>query len=508
MNIFLDSNYSKKIRILETILYSENSCITRKNLAHELSISQRTIVNIISEIKYDFIQFSIEKSISICYNPKNSMYTISLASNFSLQSLKLIYLEKSIRFRLLNYLLTDELLGIPHSSKKLFTTEFSLRQDIKFLQQFFSNKKINILTRKKIQLVGNELHIRFFYTLLYTISFQGKKWPFKFISITEVNTLVNILPSELYCKHSIEKRIRLYFYMAITILRIRKKKYIQSYSNHCPLYEPTNPKHHEECLQFKKSLKKFLPGISTSQLELECLYLLSGVLSLGSYSKIKYPPQFFLSKINKKLLHECENILEVLSIHFNESLPIETYQKILYCVLTTHYRLLFLGYPFLEIITEIDNSYSSLNIYKKSQKDLLTRSINKIFYSRKLSHLKPYKGYLIQQYIKILERYLPIETYSPCINILIFSEFSKNSIEIEIIKTLGPYFNMKISTNINHAFDIIISDILVHRPTLIDLKNNPKIIYVSSIPTNKELQNVAQSLHQIVKLKGKNSQRS
>lgn len=500
MNDFLDLSYLKKMTLLEEIERSKNSTLSRNDLALKLNVNKRTIPKLVASIEDDLKSFSFVGKLKIEFNNHLSLYTLKLTNDFSLQFLKMLYLENSIKFKILIRALNNELSTINQTANELFISPSDLRNKIKELQVFFSDKDINITTRGNIQITGNELSIRFFFTFLYYYTFQGSKWPFKFININQLTTLINKLPSDIYFSDSTDKNILLHYFMAVTILRIRKNMFISKIDLKAPLYESVSYYQKIEQQIFYKELLLSIPNTSKKNIALETSYIFSSVIAMGSYSKITRPSNFFF--INKDLrdigfLNRSLLLMDILSNHLIHPLDNNEYNIILYCIFSIHYRLLFLGHSLLLSFPVWESTNKSETIYNKQRHDLISKLVSQVFNLPELSELVPYKKYLHDQYVQVLEHQLSVHKYDPIIKITFLSRFSNQKLQYRIYESLYPYFNLKLIENTNEKVDLIISDTCLTLSRVNNIKNDGQIIYVNTPPTHNDLTKVLDTLHEI-----------
>ncbi|MFD1900749.1 helix-turn-helix domain-containing protein [Enterococcus termitis] len=135
-----------------------------------------TLKRSVKLIEEDFQAFGCEDKIQLTYNEESKAYNLMIAENFSLQFIRLYYLENSIRFKLIEGMFTDTLGDMSEVADQLYLTYSSLRRELHYLKKELQLYDLTIDTKKKIKIKGNELHIRLFYTILYLDSYGGQSY--------------------------------------------------------------------------------------------------------------------------------------------------------------------------------------------------------------------------------------------------------------------------------------------------------------------------------------------
>ncbi|HEL7535572.1 TPA: helix-turn-helix domain-containing protein [Enterococcus faecium] len=500
IHVFLDTDYRNKMTLLEEMQESENRTISREQLAETMQVSKRTIATIVAGIKKDLEDLGFQKNIRIFFNEQFSIYRLEISENFSLQFLAMSYLENSIKFKLLADLLQDTGDSIENMAQKLFITPSYLRKEIKQLKDYFADKQITIKTTKKVTLSGNELTIRLFYSFLYVSTFRGFKWPFQFVSYNELNTLIDRLPSDIHHPETIEKSVLLHYYFAITLLRIRKKKIVSSDKQQVPLYQAYSIQRKNEYSLFYQTMMKHTLQRANKDLHTEVPILLSTVISLGSFSLMERPSHFFFLDPkfeNYKFLETVFALMDTLSSYLVVPIDNDEYNTLLYRLCTINYRVLYFGTSLINNVMIWNSSDEEITDYKKTRYLLFTALIEKTLNSPDFLHLQEYKEYLKNQYFKALDQTLPTHKYDPKINVVFLSYLSNRSMRAKVYEAFESYVNIKVSNKIDSDTDLIISDIILSRVTINNLRSSTEIIYVKTHPTVTDLQKIIKKFSEI-----------
>lgn len=500
MELLLDLDYKKKYNLLKEIYCADQSAITRAQLAKNLSISKRTIVNTIESINNDIRKFNFEKKIKLRYNNNTSLYKLEIAEDFSLKEIYRAFLTDSVKFNIMLCLLNTTTLTGDNLSKKLFITPSFLKKEIKELNTFLSKINITIKTKGNLKIYGNELTIRFLYANLFTSAFTS--WPFKFINHSEVTKIINLLPSDLHTPCSVDKIILLYYYFGISIFRIRKKNYMRLSDTKAPLYEAYTPSMEREIATFNSELQKHVPNITQETLQIEGAFLCSSTISLGSFSEINKPSPFFtLNSVLQKnnFLNKLVYLLDIVSKYTIEPISIQEYNLILYRLCTIHYRSTYLGRGIINAFPEWNHPTNTDLIppYKRRRYSLFNNLIATTLSKVPYPEFDENKCYFINQYIKVIDQCLPANKYDPKIKIVFLSLFSNKNIKNQIYDYFKPYINIEIIEHFDKSTDLIISDTLLSNDIRKLFGSSSKIVYVNSQPSDIDLKNITKTINNI-----------
>lgn len=506
MNNFFDRIHARKFALIKYIYDSPEHTATLEQLTFKFNLSTITLNRTIKDIKSDFIDFDFKQKVSI--SETNLMgskaYKIILYSNFSLNHIQLTYMNNSIKFRLLNDLLLDNLGDINSTAAKYFITYSTLRRHLENLKADLDPFKIELRTKSKLTLIGDEITIRFFYTDLFFNIYEGLEWPFTFIDSNRLDKFLATFDDSIYPKNEYNYRLFFYYFISISLLRIRQKHLIDFEEHNIPLFKkdilPYNPK---VFTPFQKTLEdsiayieNYLPATSNQILENEVSYIYSIVISYGPYQNNRIPSFFYTNKFLKSIgfYESVLFFLDVLESHLPIKLTTAEYYTLQHTITLIHYRCLLINDFLLNVPDSWITDKSFLYALYPNQKFYLTEFVNHILDMSTLAFLKPYKHYLLPNYISASITSVNTNRFNPKIKLLIISKVGL-AIEKYIISNsdLTSLFEIEFSENINESADLIVSDISLKQENFINL-NSEIEIFLWSIPPSTEQWNELRTL--------------
>ncbi|MBF8807498.1 MAG: helix-turn-helix domain-containing protein [Enterococcus lacertideformus] len=202
MEDFLDLAYQKRFRIIKIIFNAKGHQIHQKKLIQKLDISLPTLTHKLTLIQEDLVTFACQDQLVIHFDSTEKNYFLKLKTDFSLDLLLLYYLEDSLKFQLVQAMMTDSLLSVNSISSTWFTTPSSLRREIHSLRKLLLPWQLKIkTTHTKIRLVGEESVIRLFYAFFFLHSYGAYKWIFRTITYREITRLLQLVPDEILEKN-------------------------------------------------------------------------------------------------------------------------------------------------------------------------------------------------------------------------------------------------------------------------------------------------------------------
>ncbi|MFD2306938.1 helix-turn-helix domain-containing protein [Enterococcus termitis] len=497
---FLDNSLQKKYRILEVINNSVDYSATQNQILDELNISLGTLKRSVKLIEEDFQAFGCEDKIQLTYNEESKAYNLMIAENFSLQFIRLYYLENSIRFKLIEGMFTDTLGDMSEVADQLYLTYSSLRRELHYLKKELQLYDLTIDTKKKIKIKGNELHIRLFYTILYLDSYGGQSWPYQYIHQHDIHQICTLFPSEIYNPAIAAKRILLSFFTANSLVRAKNGHLIDYNAIQVPLFDSQDASYEQSLDELGDVFKKMLPLLGENLRRREIQALLSCVLAFGSYPGVVRASKFFY--LNKELqeqdfLSSVFHLMNQLESFALSTITNDEYNSIFNKICLLHYRiLLFNNTSFINLPIWADPN-DDLVTYNRQRIALFTKAIENEFSHPTMSKFTDYKNYLLYEYHNILLHTLDWEKHKPNIRVLFLSKFGSHKLETLVTNAFQALYNFDTVNELSPQVDMIVSDMILSDQTISGIGATQPIIYVQPTISLSDYRKVSKKLAEL-----------
>lgn len=497
---FIDTPLLKRFKLLKVIYQAPGQTVSQEELLYSMNISLTTLTSMIEIVQDDFEQFDCQEKIQLFFNQRYKCYSLKIHESFSLQFIQLFYLQESLRFKIMEKLLTNELSDMTSTAERFFTTYSTLRRELHYLKEVLQPYGLDITYRKKIRLIGDELHIRGFFTLFCLNSYGGRTWPDSFTPVAEVQAIITSLPEEIFNQKKADKRILLGFFIAVSLLRARHGLTLSESDIKVPLYGPEEVFQTERTKNIIHIYKKHLPLATNSVRILEIKVLFSCVLSFANYEGVQQFPHFFFLDKQLQELNFLDSVFQFMA-NIKTRLPYELSDqesnRIFYLICLTHYRMLLFHDPrFTNLLLTDNSALPSINIDVTK-----TEFINQLVMSEiEQPYFKPFeefKPYLMAHYRNILYYSLDWTAHKSTICVYLISKFSKHKLEALILSVFDSFYDFEVAYELNSQVDVVISDsILVEDPSEYPFASQ-QIIYVDTPITPSDYHRIAKKFAEI-----------
>lgn len=450
---------SRRFSILKLFEQEHTHSLSIEQISLKLSLSERTIKRTIIDIQSDIELFGYKDKISLdLYIGNNNKLYCSLHHHltFSIHYMLREYLKNSIFFLIIKDLLFDSSFSIKKAIDKYFVTNSTLRRYLKKIDKELHVFNLSLSMKKELAIIGDEATIRLFYSSLFFEIYGGESWSFSFISQKELDDLLHLFPSSIYDPNEYSKRNYFQLFLAISILRIRKKKQIE---NRILFFTYQNEEEHQHFLKELDFIKTLCPVISVAQLKIELAFMHSLVLSYGPYSNSKSISHFFIQNPELSKSNFFANVLlwvNDIEKYLYEPLSLEEQNDLIYATCLLFYRLKL----FKQFDLSADKNWieeSTLGTAFKFQIDLLRGILLDITKSTTL--LKINEHHLKFHYIETLFSCVDVTKFMPPVHLAIFSTLGQTMKKYLLnYGDLFNKFNLTIVDDVTTVVDVVISD--------------------------------------------------
>jgi len=509
MDFIVDKLDKKKLLFIQTIFESDHHICTLETLLRSVDINSQTAISIFHSILEDIRLTDLSESIDLSYSQTNRLFRLQLSDSFTIQNFMNVYILRSTKFKLIKSLLTTSYDTLQDAADSLHVSYSHVRRMIAELNLYFEPMGLRIHSRRKVNLDGNEISLRFFYTALYLTTYGIEYWPFASFNYLELSELLDDCPTEVFESRSLDKNVLTHYYLAIHLLRERQGFSIDQEKTLISLYKPFSPSHQEAFQRFSASLGKYLPYHSVEKLRKEAQLICSSLLALGSFSSIETAPDFFLldeQLNNQQFTHKALRIIDRVNHHLYIPLTTRERNKILYSVLCLHYRVAYIGKPLNYIQTLLPYySHEAIDARKRHKIQHIQALVENEMKSNEFDWGKDFYDYLLSQYCLIYDKNIEFEKHTAPITIAFLSIISNQTLQNDVCQYFSSYFNLNVANSLNDNVDIIISEVPVSVDTISALRLHQPIIHCHQKLVQSDYEKITEALAKIARKNFKSS---
>lgn len=207
-------------------LFNADRFVSTAELSSVLNEETKKITKIVQKLE-DHVKDHGDKNIQLLRVKRGGVHLV-LPSETDMKTLLSHLLLTSPLIALLDELFSNTFISVINYSQNNYISEATVRRYIRKIRTYLGQYNIDI-ARRDFSIEGSEKQIRIFMLLFYWRINQGVGWPFRNISEHRVERIVDYLCDEKkgLSKVSRIERRRMMFYIAITLIRTREKKYIK-----------------------------------------------------------------------------------------------------------------------------------------------------------------------------------------------------------------------------------------------------------------------------------------
>lgn len=224
-NVFLTADVDLEIKIIH-YLFNADRFVSIAELSTFFNESSPKINKVLQKLEYD-VEMYDDKNIQLLKVKRSGIHLI-LPSEIDMKEFLSYLLLQSPLVALLDGLFSNKFISVVNYAQNNYISEATVRRYLGKIRSYLEQYKIDIQERDFV-IEGSEKQIRIFMMLFYWRINQGVGWPFKYVSESNVERIVDYLCDE---KNGVSKvsrieRRRMMFYIAITLIRTREKKYVK-----------------------------------------------------------------------------------------------------------------------------------------------------------------------------------------------------------------------------------------------------------------------------------------
>ena len=509
MDFLVDKLDKKKLLFIQTIFDSDYHICTLETLLQSLNINNQTAISIFHSILEDIRLSESSSFIDLSYSKSNQLFKLQLSESFNIQNFINFYIKRSAKFKLIESLLMTSFDTLQDTANSLHVSYSHVRRIITELNHYFKPMGLRIHSRRKVNLDGNEVSLRFFYTALYLATYGAGYWPFPSFSYLDLSSLLDDCSDEVYNVRSLDKNVLTHYYLAIHLLRERRGFSIDKETISISLYKPYSLSNTEAFSTFATSIGRYLPHHSEKKLKVETQLICSSLLAIGSFSSIDTPPDFFLldERLNdQQFAHNAFQIMDRINYHLDIPLTKKEQNKIFYSILCLHYRVAFIGAPLNYTLTLLPYySHEAIDSRKKYKIEHIQSLVEAEMRSIEYDCDDDFYNYLLSQYCLIYDKSIEFGKHTAPITVAFLSIISNQALQNDVCQYFSSYFNLKAANSLDDSVDIIISEIPISVDTISALRLHQPIIYCHQKLVQSDYEKITEALVKIAKKKFKST---
>ncbi|ELY8689099.1 helix-turn-helix domain-containing protein, partial [Enterococcus faecalis] len=218
--LFLTVEVDLEIKIVH-YLFNADRFVSITELSTVFDEAVPKITKILQKLEDD-IENNKDENIQLL-KVKRSGVHLALSSEIDMKEFISYLLLSSPLIALLDALLSNKFISVVNYAQNNYISEATVRRYLGKIRSYIEQYGIDIQERD-FSIEGSESQIRIFMMLFYWRINQGVGWPFKYVSESNVERIVDYLCDEkngLSRVSRIERR-RMMFYIAITLIRTRE----------------------------------------------------------------------------------------------------------------------------------------------------------------------------------------------------------------------------------------------------------------------------------------------
>lgn len=487
MNIeqFLGKRQCIKYSIVKELLTLQEHQISKNQLLSCLSISTTMLNQIVQEINSDISFLNLENEIKLVEYRKygQKFYELKLTKSVSLDHFLLHYLTTSPSFFILVDIFFEKISSISEGASRYYFSESTFRRELNLLNKILKPYGLSINIQNKIYLMGSEWDLRLFSTSFLSKSFGTKRWPFKFISLSDSQKYIDLIPDNFFDTNPLKNNLSVSYLIAISIYRMRKEKNTNFIMESDYLYSEESACFKEFLIKGSQFFENYSPKTARDRFEIENRIIFTSLLLNGNFTNVKKLPYFFYRDpaFQKEELFQLGfTFLTQLESCLSSPLTMEEYTLLTYQFSLIAYRHFFLNQidsTQMIPIKKIDSC--TVDKVEVMTKYLLEREDNN--FSEKKQQM------LEKEYSTILLNTINWLRYKPILKLYLISGQDVEQLKKTILALhLEVTFNLIIVDKVDKEVDLIVSDAAYIENYLSEYPNVP-VFYWESLSSSNNI---------------------
>ncbi|WP_088810815.1 MULTISPECIES: helix-turn-helix domain-containing protein [Listeria] len=464
-----DANIELEWNLLE-ILRKEDRWFTTEELAAKLEKTPALILKSISLLKDNLADFNNNR-IQLHISKGRGVYLEIQESNIDF-GLFLIYLtSNTTMYKLFYSIFTETFISTKKFAYENFLSETTVRRQITKMREAITPYHLSF-TRSEVNVIGDEIQIRFFMNMAFWRLFAGKAWPFSQVDEKHLQYVVTRLLQKINLELNLVQKQQIIYFLAIGTIRRRNGHYI-----------PFNPSWEELLTNnsgyslFKKHISEFTPTIKLHDGEIAFLYFLMIIQSKTPQITPLLLSNYRTNHVNNSRLFRANKLfIEKFEAEFS---PIPNAKKRLFTLTA------FSDHLFASLTTNFSTGISGSKFLPYTQNKLVNLK-NKIDYLLDTLYEESHdsifleKKYLAPKYALLLNLFSSLHIFEREIKVRLETDMSyimNKSIIHELKAAFVNKFNLRfIEVESDEEADLILTNIPLER--LINHHVHSKIVSI------------------------------
>lgn len=448
----------------------ENSWLEVKKISSELDISNRSAQRYIHYLEELVNEYNDEKQKSLIMHYEKFKGIKFDFSDSSIEQFKLYIFCNDQNMRLLLDLCLLKTEPIKKYSQKHFISIYAIKNALIEIEPLLTSFDLKV-DSKKLTLVGEEKTIRIFiYNILWSI-YKNDCWPFHYIDEQRLYQSIDTIEQELDLTFSNIQRKQISYFMAICLIRNRKKLYIDHYPEWEKYVNIKSLSSKEEILI--KGMRHY--QIFDSNEILFILMIMETKHRMYKSDKIKKRVLKYHKKNDTDIYRLTNQMIDKFEQEFF-SIPPESLELVYTYCFCTHLQS--------KIFPNVPLDADGYGTFENT--DALQHLNNKILkFIREMKHeenetILAQEAFLVKKYLALFSYFGRLTDYEPQINVVIDSDLPflvQEDLKRRLRGQFDKYFNLQMSETIPKDRDnyLVIT-------TMPSLKNTVETICVVDPP--------------------------
>ena len=223
----LTSKEKRQIKLIASILASENQTIEKKSLARALECSTRIIYPEVDEINNKFGDYiEIQRS--------NDRLKVIKYNDSTLSKIGQIIIQENLEFNIMAEAFLEKNNDVNVLSDMYFVSQSTIYRSIDKINNFFKHKKLGVsLVTNPLRFVGSEIILRQLWVHFIELFYDTSEWPLEDIDKSLFNNLISAMTNIFNYGKYFQTSSILKLEFSVNLNRLKKGYYYQEGDWHC-----------------------------------------------------------------------------------------------------------------------------------------------------------------------------------------------------------------------------------------------------------------------------------
>ena len=212
----LANKEKRQIKLIASILISENQTIDKESLAMALECSTRIIYSDVDEINNRFGDYiEIKKG--------NDHLKAINYDNSTLSKIVKIFIRENLEFNIMAEAFLEKINDVSVLSDMYYVSQSTIYRSIDKINDFLKRKKVEVsLVTKPLRFVGSEFILRQLWVYFIELFYKKDEWPFEDIDKSLFNNLISVITNVFNYGKYFQTSSRMKIEFSVNLNRLQK----------------------------------------------------------------------------------------------------------------------------------------------------------------------------------------------------------------------------------------------------------------------------------------------